>query len=165
MKVSVRLQRQYNTIHMPKYQTKGAAGFDLASAEAYSIPSGEHRLINTGLVIETPPGHVLMLAPRSSLYAKKGLILTNSVGIIDEDYCGPNDHILLSLKNESDDTTYIDINERIAQGIFLPVMRAEFYEESQSQAGIRPNRSGFGSSGGYKKVEVWEGGRKIGEQG
>lgn len=149
MKVAVRLKRLYSTIHLPKYQSEKAAGFDIAAAEGYTIEAGECKQINTGLVIETPPGHMLMLAPRSSLYSKKGLILTNSVGIIDEDYCGPDDHILLSLKNDTDKVAQIEMNERIAQGVFVPVTHGEFYEHSKPLGGTRPSRGGWGSTGGY----------------
>lgn len=130
-------------IPTPEYQTEGAAGFDLAAYGDYCIEPGDYAMVSTGLVITTPPGHMLMLAPRSSLYKRKGLVMTNSVGIVDEDYSGPDDVILLSLKNVSNVPVYIDEGERVAQGIFVPVSKVQFVEKELSGA----SRGGWGSTG------------------
>jgi len=87
---------------------------------------------------------MLMLAARSSLYKKKGLVLTNSVGIVDEDYSGPDDLILLSLKNDSTLACHIYKGERLAQGILVPITRAEFEESSRP---LGTSRGGWGITG------------------
>lgn len=161
MKIGVKVKRQHPSIAIPEYQTTGAAGFDLAAAQDYHILPRSFQLVSTGLVIVTPPGHMLMLTARSSLYKKKGLILTNSVGIVDEDYAGPDDLILLSLRNDSNDTCHIGKGERLAQGIFVPITRACFEETSRSAI---QSRGGWGSTGDKTRVYD-ESGKLIGEQG
>lgn len=141
--MQVRITRLKDDIALPAYQTPGAAGFDLASAEDVVIPPGQAFLVPTGLVITTPPGHVLILTARSSLFKKKGLMLANGVGTIDSDYCGPNDQIFLSCYNPGQSPVSITKGERLAQGIFLPFVRAEF----QEGAADAPDRGGFGSTG------------------
>lgn len=85
-----------------------------------------------------------MVAARSSLYKKKGLVLTNSVGIVDEDYAGPDDLILLSLRNDSELTCHVSKGERLAQGIFVPITRAKFEETTRP---LINSRGGWGSTG------------------
>src|ERR1700748_3414146 len=74
----------------PEYQTDHSAGFDIASADEHVFNPRDFKIISTGLIIATPEKHWLMLAPRSSLFKRKGLILVNSPGIVDSDYSGPN---------------------------------------------------------------------------
>lgn len=141
--MQVRITRLKDDIAWPAYQTPGAAGFDLASAEDVTILPGQSFLVPTGLIIATPPGHVLILTARSSLFKKKGLMLANGVGTIDSDYCGPNDQLYLSCYNPGQSPVSITKGERLAQGIFLPFVRAEF-QEGLANA---PDRGGFGSTG------------------
>ncbi len=141
--MQVRITKLKDDVALPAYQTAGAAGFDLASAEDVVVPAGQSFLIPTGLVIATPPGHVLILTARSSLFKKKGLVLANGVGTIDSDYCGPNDQIYLSCYNPGQSPVSVTKGERLAQGIFLPFVRAEFIE-GQAEG---PNRGGFGTTG------------------
>ncbi|MDD2785311.1 MAG: dUTP diphosphatase [Patescibacteria group bacterium] len=141
--MKVRITKLKNDVELPAYQTEGAAGFDLAAAEDCTVPPGQSFLVPTGLVIATPPGHALFLTARSSLFKKKGLMLANGVGTIDSDYCGPNDQIFLSCYNPGQTPVSVSKGERLAQGIFVPFTRAEFYE---AQADGQ-NRGGFGSTG------------------
>ncbi|MDD5725984.1 MAG: dUTP diphosphatase [Patescibacteria group bacterium] len=141
--MQVRITKLKDDIALPAYQTPGAAGFDLASAEDVVILPGQSFLVPTGLVIATPPGHVLILTARSSLFKKKGLMLANGVGTIDSDYCGPNDQLYLSCYNPGQSPVSIAKGERLAQGIFLPFVRAEFQEGTADA----PDRGGFGSTG------------------
>ncbi|MHB8831534.1 MAG: dUTP diphosphatase [Patescibacteria group bacterium] len=141
--MQVRITKLKDDIALPAYQTPGAAGFDLASAEDVVILPGQSFLVPTSLVIATPPGHVLILTARSSLFKKKGLLLANGVGTIDSDYCGPNDQLYLSCYNPSQSPVSVAKGERLAQGIFLPFVRADFIE-GQADG---PDRGGFGSTG------------------
>ncbi|MFA6099302.1 MAG: dUTP diphosphatase [Patescibacteria group bacterium] len=141
--MQVRITRLKDDVVLPAYQTLGAAGFDLASAEDVVIPPGQSFLVPTGLIVATPPGHVLILTARSSLFKKKGLMLANGVGTIDSDYCGPNDQLYLSCYNPGLSPVSITKGERLAQGLFLPFMRAEFLEGPADA----PDRGGFGSTG------------------
>lgn len=127
----------------PKYQTKGAAGFDLAAADEHVFNPGDFKIIDTGLIIATPADHFLMLSPRSSLFKKKGLLLVNSPGIVDEDYCGPDDEIRLALYNPTRGIGVIQAGERVAQGVFVPYFRADFIETDPPEGN---SRGGFGST-------------------
>ncbi|MDD5438151.1 MAG: dUTP diphosphatase [Patescibacteria group bacterium] len=141
--MQVRITKLKDDVAIPAYQTAGAAGFDLASAEDVVIQPGQSFLVPTGLVIATPPGHVLILTARSSLFKKKGLVLANGVGTIDSDYCGPNDQLYLSCYNPGQSPVSVAKGERLAQGIFLLFTRAEFVEAPADG----PDRGGFGSTG------------------
>lgn len=129
---------------IPEYKTPGAAAFDLAIIEEGVLAPGEKKMFRTGLVIRVPEQHVLILAPRSS-NAKKGIQLANSIGIIDQDYCGPEDELRLFLYNIGEEAYHLEKGERIAQGLFLPVTKGIF-QESQAWD-ISSNRGGFGTTG------------------
>jgi dUTP pyrophosphatase len=141
--MQVRITKLKEDVEMPVYQTAGSAGFDLAAAEDVVVPPGQSFLVPTGLVIATPPGHVLFLTARASLFKKKGLMLANGIGTIDSDYCGPNDQLFLSCYNPGPTSVSVTKGERLAQGIFLPFMRADFHEAPAEGA----DRGGFGSTG------------------
>src|ERR1051325_828434 len=87
----VRIRRLHPAVPLPAYQTPGAAGFDLAASADVDIAPGAIALVPTGLVIQVPPGHCLGIFARSSTPLKKGLMVANGVGVIDQDYCGPED--------------------------------------------------------------------------
>jgi dUTP pyrophosphatase len=130
-------------VPVPAYQTEGAAAFDLVAAERTWIPKSEMALIPTGLVVDTPLDHVLLLCPRSSLFSRHGLVLANSVGVIDPDYSGDDDEIKVALYAMQRDAV-IEQHERIAQGLFIPIRRAQWLEV-ETMGG--PSRGGFGSTG------------------
>lgn len=139
----VTFKRLSPDVPIPEYKTPGACAFDIAVLDSDTLIPGERKLFRTGLVICTPPGHVLVLAPRSS-NAKKGIRLANGIGIIDEDYCGPTDELKLMLHNIGDTPYTIERGERIAQGMIIPVLHAEFSEVMEISA---PDRGGFGTTG------------------
>jgi dUTP pyrophosphatase len=144
--MKAKIQRVQNSTELPKYHTAGSAGFDIAAYEDFTVQAGQVYLARTGLIIQAPEGHFLMLAARSSLAIKKGLKLANGIGIIDRDYCGPEDEIKLILHNFTSNPVEIKKGERIAQGLFVPVTQAELEEVSQIKD---DSRGGTGSSGGY----------------
>jgi dUTP pyrophosphatase len=144
MKIAVSVKTTDQLIQLPEYKTAGAAGFDLAVDKEYVIEPGQWVQVSTGLIIQTPPNHMLMLVPRSSLYKKHGLVLTNSVGIIDEDYAGEGDIVQLSLMNAARGYhAVLKPGERVAQGIFVPVTRADFTRNFVP----KETRGGWGSTG------------------
>jgi len=128
----------------PAYQTPGACGFDFRTSEDITFAPWELKQVPTGCVVETPPGYMLMLAPRSSTYKNYGLILSNSVGIVDNDYCGDNDFLAFPYVNLSGKTQTIEKGTRIGQGIFVKIERADFEEVEEMSA---PDRGWFGSTG------------------
>lgn len=129
---------------LPKRATEGSAGYDLASLEDVVIKPKEIKLIPTGLKVSMPKNEVLLVYPRSSLAFKKGLIMSNSVGVIDSDYYNnPNNegHIMVPLLNISDQESRVEKGERIAQGIFTIFQKLEDEEETYQE-----RTGGFGSS-------------------
>lgn len=125
----------------PTYESAKAAGFDLTTAEHVVLQPGTVALVTTGLVIACPPGHMLYLTFRSSTPKRYGVMVLE--GILDEDYCGDDDHVKLQLWNFTDKPQTIPLGTRIAQGIFVPVTRGEFVEVDK----MGESRGGFGSTG------------------
>ncbi len=131
-------------VPLPSYQTAGAAGFDLASSVDMTIQPGEVALVPTGLVMEMPRGHFLGVFARSSTPLKRGLMVANGVGIVDSDYCGPADEIKIEVLNFTQAPVDVRRGDRLAQGVILACVRAEWREEDVVAAATR---GGFGSTG------------------
>lgn len=143
--LSVRLRRLDPSVPLPAYQTPGAAGFDLAASADVTIAPGTIALVPTGLVIEVPPGHFLGIFARSSTPLKKGLMVANGVGVIDQDYCGPADEVKIQVLNFTQAPVQVVKGDRIAQGLFIPVARADWQE---ADGDLRDgSRGGFGATG------------------
>jgi len=131
---------------MPTYATPGSAGIDLRVCidEAMQINAGETVLLPTGLSIYiADPALAAVILPRSGLGHKHGIVLGNLVGLIDSDYQG---ELKISCWNRGQEHFTIEPGERIAQLVFLPVVRADFklveaFDETDRGEG------GFGSSG------------------
>ncbi|EKD32719.1 MAG: hypothetical protein ACD_76C00161G0018 [uncultured bacterium] len=128
---------------MPEYKTAGSVGFDLAVVEEQIIAPNETKFLRTGLIICVPNGYSLILAARGSI-SKKNLILANGIGVVDTDYCGPNDEILLAVRNIGAEPYTVQKHERLAQGLFMPVEKTEF---EKTDAISETSRGGFGSTG------------------
>jgi dUTP pyrophosphatase len=142
MKISVhRLDPQ---VPLPKYETAGAAGFDLAAREDMTVAPGAVVLVPTGLVMKVPAGHFLAIFARSSTPLKRGLMVANGVGVVDSDYCGPADEIKIEVYNFTASPVAVKRGDRLAQGIILPFVRAEWVED---EAPTAPTRGGFGATG------------------
>lgn len=142
------IKRLIPDIELPKYYTAESAAFDIAVSQSYSFEPGQIHTVKTGLVIEAPEGHFLLIASRSSLPVKKGLTVVNGIGVIDRDYSGPNDEIMVILKNISNNAVTLEKGDRVAQGVFVKVDQVE-WEETDI---IRDqDRGGVGSTGGYNK--------------
>ncbi|MFH1193880.1 MAG: dUTP diphosphatase [bacterium] len=146
--MQIKIKRLDKSLPLPQYQTPGSVAFDLASSVDATVNPKEIKLVPTGLIIQAPAGHMLMLSSRSSLALKKGLMMGNGVGIVDADYCGPNDEIKIQLVNITGEPVEIKKGERLAQGMFVPVTREEFEEVETMEKS--DSRGGFGSTAGYK---------------
>ena len=144
--MEVKIKRIDASVELPKYHTAESAGFDIASNQDVTIAPGEVTKIPTGLVIAAPRGHFLLIAARSSLPLKKGLVMANGIGVIDPDYAGPNDQIHIIVHNITLKAVEVKKGERLAQGIFLPVSQAQWQESDQTR---NSDRGGIGSTGGY----------------
>lgn len=139
----VAIKRVDATLPLPEYKTAGAVAFDFSARETTVIKSHEVGRIPGNLIIKVPHGFMLYVKDRSST-AKKGLLIT--AGIIDEDYCGEGDEILLQFYNYTNSDVTVLRGERVAQGIFVAVARAEWREQETMDA---PARGGFGTTGSF----------------
>jgi dUTP diphosphatase len=131
-------------VSLPRYASEGAAAFDLAAADDLTIPPGQVALVPTGLVIEVPPGMFLAIFARSSTPLKRGLMVANGVGIVDQDYCGPRDEVKIAVLNFTAADVQVTAGDRIAQGILLPSTRVTWEELDVVR---KDSRGGFGSTG------------------
>lgn len=133
-------------IPLPRFATAGAACMDLCACvdEAVTLNAGERRLVPTGIAIALPsPEYVALVFARSGLGIKRGVCLSNGVGVIDSDYRG---ELRVALYNESDTDYVIHDGDRIAQLMVLPVVQPtlEFVDElDETERGA----GGFGSTG------------------
>jgi dUTP pyrophosphatase len=146
----LKVRRLDATVPLPTYATEEAAGFDLTAARDVTIAPRQIALVRTGLVIEVPTGHFLGIFARSSTPLKRGLIVANGVGVVDPDYSGPTDEIMVQLLNFTDTEVQVRRGDRLAQAIVLPAPRITWQEVDE----IRTNaRGGFGSSGSKSIVD------------
>jgi dUTP pyrophosphatase len=135
------------SIMLPRYATTGSAAMDLRAclAEPLTINPGETVLVPSGIAISIhDPGLVALLVPRSGLGIKHGIVLANTIGVIDSDYQG---EIGVGIHNRSATAYTIEPGERICQMMFVPVTHVtlavvdEFSVDSERGAG------GFGHTG------------------
>ncbi|MDG6777124.1 dUTP diphosphatase [Thiomicrorhabdus sp. zzn3] len=134
-------------IEMPHYGTRGSAGLDLRACidEDMTIEPGQTVLIPTGMAIHLDdPGLAAMLLPRSGLGHKHGIVLGNLVGLIDSDYQGP---LMVSCWNRSDQPYTVEVGERIAQMVIVPVLQPVFTRVEEFGDATERGQGGFGSTG------------------
>jgi dUTP pyrophosphatase len=140
----LKIRRLHPHVQLPQYGTAGAAAFDLALSQDVTIAPGEVRLVPTGLVIEVPEGMFLAVFARSSTPLKKGLMVANGVGVVDSDFCGPNDELKVPILNITSQPVTLVTGDRIAQGIILPSPRVQWEEVTEIRS---ESRGGFGATG------------------
>ena len=141
--MEIRIKKLYPDVEIPKYQTSGAVGFDLRAVENLSIPSGETRLIGTGLAVELPIGYELQIRPRSGLALKHSITVLNSPGTVDSDYRG---EIKVILINHGKSDFQISKGDRIAQAVVNRVEIVDIVEVEKLSETQRGDK-GFGSTG------------------
>jgi len=141
-------ERLGREIPLPEYATHGSAGLDLRACidSPLSLQPGETRLIPAGLAIHIEdPNLAAVLLPRSGLGHKHGIVLGNLVGLIDSDYQG---QVFVSCWNRGDQAYEIQIGDRLAQMVFIPVEQVEFERVDEFNASRRAG-GGFGHTGRY----------------
>ena len=146
MNEAVRVRRLPHAegLPLPSRRTAGAAGFDVASAEAdFALAPGERRAVGTGLAFELPDGIEMQVRPRSGLALKHGITLPNAPGTIDSDYRG---ELQVIMQNGGTEPVTIARGDRIAQLVFahyaVPTLT-----ETDSLAESGRGEGGFGSTG------------------
>lgn len=135
-----------NTVPFPHYATEGSAGLDLRACldAPMTLKPGQTELIKTGLSIHiADPSLAAMILPRSGLGHKHGIVLGNLVGLIDSDYQG---ELMVSCWNRGQTEFTVEVGERIAQLVLVPVVQADFEVVSSFDASQRGD-GGFGSTG------------------
>ena len=134
-------------INIPKRSTKYSAGYDIEAAEDIIIEpfklGTNPTIVKTGLKAYMKDDEYLMLANRSSNPKKKGLVMANSIGIVDKDYYGNSDndgHIMFAFYNYKEEPIKITKGERIGQGIFMKYLTIDIDDAKGNRTG------GFGST-------------------
>lgn len=145
MKLNIKLID--SSLPIPSYQTDGSVAFDLSVREDTIVEPWKPTLVPLNLVVQTPPGYFFLLACRSSLPLKKNLIVANSIGIIDQDYCGEDDEVKLQVINFSQHPVTVERGERIAQGMLVKIEKVVTFVLQKNLSEV--SRGGFGSTGGH----------------
>lgn len=146
LQVKVLDERLGGEFPLPAYATAGSAGLDLRAMleSPLDLAAGAVELIPTGLAIHiADPGLAAMILPRSGLGHKHGIVLGNLVGLIDADYQG---QLMVSCWNRGAESFHIEIGERIAQLVLVPVVHAELELVTAFDQSLR-GEGGFGHSG------------------
>ena len=147
IQVKILDERVGDKIPLPKYATQGSAGMDLHACidQPLTIRPGETHLIPTGLALYIADvGYAGMILPRSGLGHKHGIVLGNSVGLIDSDYQGP---LMVSCFNRGTVAYTIEPAERIAQFVLVPVAMAELTIINDEFEATERGVGGFGHTG------------------
>lgn len=139
------IKRLSKEVPLPKYETNGSSGMDLAANvnTNIDIDPGKTAIIPTGLALSIPKGFEVQIRPRSGLAAKQKITVLNTPGTIDADYRGEIKVILINLGQES---FKIEKGLRIAQMVVCPVMQAQLKEVDNLNETER-GEGGFGSTG------------------
>lgn len=143
MNLKVKIKRIHPDAKLPLQANPGDAGMDLYSIEEVEIPTGESRLIKTGLQLELPRGTEAQVRPRSGLALKHSITVLNTPGTIDEGYRG---EVAVILINHGKETFIVEKSMRIAQMVIQLVPSVQLLEVDQLSESVR-GTSGFGASG------------------
>jgi len=143
--VKVLIKKLNSKVQLPKYKTDGSSGMDLMAftENPINIRPQESALIPTGITIAIPEDTEIQIRPRSGLAAKSNISVLNTPGTIDSDYRG---EIKIILFNHGKEEFIINNNDRVAQMILMPIIKAEFEEVEDLPKTLRGS-GGFGSTG------------------
>ena len=144
-KLTLKIKKLENFVSMPEYKTDGASAMDLVAAinEDVVIPSGEIRMIPTGVALELPHNTEAQVRSRSGLAIKKGIAVVNGIGTIDEDYRG---EVCVGLINHSKVDFTVQRGDRIAQMAIMEVLKPQIVVADELSDTDRAS-GGFGSTG------------------
>ena len=132
------------TLPLPTYATSGSVGVDLITRETTHIEPGAIGYVPANVIIAAPPGYMVLVTARSSTPRRTGLVVPHGVGIIDRDYCGPQDEIHVQFWNPTDKAVDVERGTRIAQAILVRVETVDWQEGLPEGVSTR---GGFGSTG------------------
>ena len=139
------IKRLSKNIPLPKYETDGSSGMDLAAdvKDNIEIKPGKSEIIPTGLFVSIPKNFEIQIRPRSGLAAKNQISVLNTPGTIDADYRGELKVILINLGNN---TFVVEKGLRIAQMVLCPIIKANI-KEVETLENTKRGSGGFGSTG------------------
>jgi len=139
------IKRLSNNVSLPKYETEGSSGMDLAANinQSIEIKPGATVIVPTGISVSIPKNFEIQIRPRSGLAAKKSISVLNTPGTIDADYRGELKVILINLGTKS---FFVENGARIAQMVLCPVVKANLKEVKILEDTERGS-GGFGSTG------------------
>ena len=143
--IEILIKRLSKEVSLPKYETSGSSGMDLAANidDKITIDSGKTVIIPTGLSLSIPKGFEVQIRPRSGLAAEQKITVLNTPGTIDADYRGEIKVILINLGKDS---FIVERGLRIAQMVVCPVVQAQLKEVNDLSETER-GKGGFGSTG------------------
>jgi len=143
--VKILVKKLNSKVKLPKYKTDGSSGMDLMAflSKPISIMPQKSELIPTGLTIAIPKNTEVQIRPRSGLAAKNNISVLNTPGTIDSDYRG---ELKVILYNHGSEEFVVNNDDRIAQMVVVPIIKATFQEAENLPETIR-GEGGFGSTG------------------
>ena len=143
--IEILIKRLSNNISLPKYETDGSSGLDLAAniENKVKIEPGKTAIIPTGISVSIPINYEIQIRPRSGLAAKESIGVLNSPGTIDSDYRG---EIKIILFNHGSKDFIINNGDRVAQMVLVPILKMELEEVDNLPDTLR-GEGGFGSTG------------------
>ncbi len=143
--IEILIKRLSKNVNLPKYETEGSSGMDLAAdiTSTINIKPGESSIIPTGISVSIPVNYEIQIRPRSGLAAKNQISVLNTPGTIDADYRGEIKVILINLGNK---TFKVEKGLRIAQMVLCPIEKAKIREVEDLEKTDRGS-GGFGSTG------------------
>ena len=144
--INVKIKALRDGVQLPAYATEGSAAVDLrySGDKPLEIAPGERTLVPTGIAIAPETKDVAaILCARSGLASKRGLTLSNGIGVIDSDYRG---EIVVALHNHGSEMRTVEPGQRIAQMLITPVLTPP-YEAAEALSDTVRDAGGFGSTG------------------
>ena len=143
MDVKIQIKYHSNEREKLRYIDGKSDWIDLRAAEEVHMKKGDFAFISLGISVKLPKGYEMIVAPRSSTYKNFGILQANSIGIVDETYCGDDD--IVKMPALADRDTVIHVNDRICQFRILEHQPHILFEEVEHMSD--KSRGGFGSTG------------------
>lgn len=143
-RIQIKIIRVDKTLPLPTYHTNGSVAFDLYTRLDATILPKEIARIPANVIIQTPRGYMLMVVSRSGTPKKYGLSIPQGIGIIDQDFCGPEDELMVQCYNFTKEPVTIPRGTRLSQAVLVKIALAEFKEVTEI---AQHSRGRFGSTG------------------